>query len=231
LFANSIADAQNLHFLGAYSAIDDFAMIAIVEGRRWSSSPMLRCRTVRSPIFSPTPRSKSQLRHLWPATSPAMALAQLNALAKTEIAGVPYRGSGEAARQRVGRRHPGRLRVLCAASPRRRQQGARVAIASPQRIAPPEVPTACRSWDPNFDYSGFLPSPRPQRRRRRSSPFSISTSTSGAVEGVQEPHGGARHDGAGPEHAGGPRRLHAARDRAPGALAALTGIKMDAAPR
>src|SRR5260370_16189495 len=33
-----------------------------------------------------------------PATSPAIALTQLNSLAKTDIVGVPYRGSGEAAR-------------------------------------------------------------------------------------------------------------------------------------
>src|SRR5499425_2451037 len=103
LFANSIADAQNLYFLPVpYSAIDDFAMIGmVVEG-----PPLvliidaeLPYRLLRELLADARAHpNKISFGTSGPATSPAMALAQLNALAKTEIAGVPYAGSGEAAR-------------------------------------------------------------------------------------------------------------------------------------
>src|SRR6202166_2141797 len=100
LFANSIADAQNLHFIPVpYNAIDDFAMIGmIVEG-----PPLVLIIDAALPYKSlaelladaKADPKKISFGTSGPATSPAMALAQLNALGKTEIAGVPYRGSGE----------------------------------------------------------------------------------------------------------------------------------------
>src|ERR1700688_2090387 len=107
LFANSIADAQNLHFIPVpYNAIDDFAMIGmIVEG-----PPLVLIIDAALPYKSlaelladaKADPKKISFGTSGPATSPAMALAQLNALGKTEIAGVPYRGSGEAARNGTG---------------------------------------------------------------------------------------------------------------------------------
>src|SRR5580700_5008873 len=103
LFANSIADAQNLYFLPVpYNAIDDFAMIGmIVEG-----PPLVLIVDASLPYQSlaeliadaKANPNKISFATSGPATSPAMALAQLNALAKTSIVGVPYRGAGEAAR-------------------------------------------------------------------------------------------------------------------------------------
>src|ERR1700747_2405797 len=103
LFANSIADAQNLHYIPVpYNAVDDFAMIGIiVEG-----PPLVLIIDAKLPYKSlaeliadarvnPT---KISFGTSGPATSPAIALTQLNSLGKTEIVGVPYRGSGEAAR-------------------------------------------------------------------------------------------------------------------------------------
>src|SRR6202050_246287 len=102
LFANSIADAQNLYFLPvSYNAIDDFAMIGmIVEG-----PPLVLIIDAALPYKSlaeltadaKANPSKISFGTSGPATSPAMALAQLNALAKTEIVGVPYAGSGAGA--------------------------------------------------------------------------------------------------------------------------------------
>src|SRR6202162_537385 len=107
LFANSIADAQNLYFLPVpYNAIDDFAMIGmIVEG-----PPLVLIIDAALPyktldeLLADARADPNMISFgtSGPATSPAMALAQLNALAKTEIAGVPYRGSGEAARNVSG---------------------------------------------------------------------------------------------------------------------------------
>jgi tripartite-type tricarboxylate transporter receptor subunit TctC len=93
-----------------------------------------------------------------PATSPAMALAQLNALAKTEIAGVPYRGSGEAARNVAGGGIQGAFAFYAQAKPLADDGKVRaLAIASPRRIATwPEVPTMQELGFPNFDYGGFV---------------------------------------------------------------------------
>src|ERR1700676_1323772 len=102
LFANSIADAQNLYFLPVpYNAIDDFAMIGmIVEG-----PPLVLIIDAELPYKTldelladaRANPNKTSFGTSGPATSPAMATAQLNSLGKTAIAGVPFNGSGEAA--------------------------------------------------------------------------------------------------------------------------------------
>ena len=163
LFANSIADAQNLHFLPVpYSAIDDFAMIGmIVEG-----PPLVLIIDAELPYWSlaalltdaKTNPNKISFGTSGPATSPAMALAQLNAIAKTEIAGVPYAGSGEAARNVSPSGVQGAFAFYAQAKPL--ADGGKVralAIAMPDRIATwPEVPTMQELGFPNFDYRGFV---------------------------------------------------------------------------
>ena len=163
LFANSIADAQNLYFLPVpYNAIDDFAMIGmIVEG-----PPLVLIIDAALPYKSLTELladakanpNKISFGTSGPATSPAMALAQLNALAKTEIAGVPYAGSGEAARNVSASGVQGAFAFYAQAKPL--ADGGKVralAIASPQRIATwSEVPTMQELGFPNFDYRGFV---------------------------------------------------------------------------
>ena len=163
LFANSIADAQNLYFLPVpYSAIDDFAMIGmVVEG-----PPLvliidaeLPYRLLRELLAdAKTYPNKISFGTSGPATSPAMALAQLNALAKTEIVGVPYAGSGEAARNVSPSGVQGAFAFYAQAKPL--ADGGKVralAIAMPQRIATwPEVPTMQELGFPNFDYRGFV---------------------------------------------------------------------------
>ena len=163
LFANSIADAQNLYFLPVpYSAIDDFAMIGmIVEG-----PPLVLIIDAELPYRSltelltdaKTNANKISFGTSGPATSPAMALAQLNALAKTEIAGVPYAGSGEAARNVSPSGVQGAFAFYAQAKPL--ADGGKVralAIAMPYRIVTwPEVPTMQELGFPNFDYRGFV---------------------------------------------------------------------------
>ncbi len=163
LFANSIADVQNLYFLPVpYNAIDDFAMIGmIVEG-----PPLVLIVDATLPYKSldelladarvnPT---KISFGTSGPATSPAMALAQLNALGKTAIAGVPYAGSGEAARNVTPSGVQGAFAFYAQAKPL--ADGGKVralAIARPQRIATwSEVPTMQELGFPDFDYSGFV---------------------------------------------------------------------------
>src|SRR5215468_2102524 len=140
LFANSIADAQNLYFLPVpYSAIDDFAMIGmVVEG-----PPLvliidaeLPYRLLRELLAdAKTYPNKISFGTSGPATSPAMALAQLNALAKTEIAGVPYAGSGEAARNVSGGGVQGAFAFYAQAKPLADDNKVKaLAAATPQRI-------------------------------------------------------------------------------------------------
>ena len=163
LFANSIADAQNLYFLPVpYNAIDDFAMIGmIVEG-----PPLVLIVDAAQPHKSLAELLADARAHpgkfsfgtSGPATSPAMALAQLNALAKTEIAGVPYRGSGEAARNVSGGGVQGAFAFYAQAKPLADAGNVRaLAVASTKRIATwPEVPTMAELGFPNFDYGGFV---------------------------------------------------------------------------
>jgi tripartite-type tricarboxylate transporter receptor subunit TctC len=163
LFVNSIADAQNLYFLPvSYSAVDDFAMIGmIVEGpplvlvvdaaQPYRTLPELVADAKAHP-------NKINFATSGPATSPAMALAQLNLLAKTSIVGVPYRGAGEAARFVAAGAVQATFTFYAQAKPLADSGKVRaLAIASPQRIATwAEVPTMAELGYPNFDYRGFV---------------------------------------------------------------------------
>lgn len=163
LFANSIADTQNLYFLPVpYNAIDDFAMIGMmVEG-----PPLVLIVDASLPYKSLSDLiadakahpSKISFGTSGPATSPAMALAQLNALAKTQIAGVPFAGSGEAARNVSPSGVQGAFAFYAQAKPLADAGKVRaLAIAMPQRISSwPEVPTMQELGFPNFDYRGFV---------------------------------------------------------------------------
>jgi len=163
LFANSIADAQNLYFLPVpYNAIDDFSMIGmIVEGPPLVLivDAALPYKTVADLLADAQAHpGKLSFGTSGPATSPAMALAQLNSLAKTEIAGVPYRGSGEAARNVSGGGVQGAFAFYAQAKPLADAGNVRaLAVASAKRIATwPEVATMAELGFPNFDYSGFV---------------------------------------------------------------------------
>jgi tripartite-type tricarboxylate transporter receptor subunit TctC len=163
LFVNSIADAQNLYFLPvSYNAVDDFAMIGmIVEGPPLvlvvdAAQPY---RTLAELIADAKAHpNKINFATSGPATSPAMALAQLNALAKTSIVAVPYRGAGEAARYVAASAVQATFTFYAQAKPLADAGKLRaLAIASPQRIATwSEVPTMAELGFPNFDYSGFV---------------------------------------------------------------------------
>ena len=163
LFANSIADAQNLWFLPVpYNAVDDFSMIGmVVEGPPLVLivDAALGYKSVAELIADAQAHpGKLSFGTSGPATSPAMALAQLNALAKTEIAGVPYRGSGEAARNVSGGGVQGAFAFYAQAKPLSDAGNVRaLAVAALKRIeSGPEVPTMAELGFPNFDYGGFV---------------------------------------------------------------------------
>jgi tripartite-type tricarboxylate transporter receptor subunit TctC len=163
LFANSVADAQNLHYIPVpYNAVDDFAMIGIIT----EGPPLVLIIDAKLPYKSlaellaaaranPT---KISFGTSGPATSPAIALTQLNSLGKTEIVGVPYRGSGEAARNVAAGGIEGAFAFYSQAKPLADDGKVRaLAVASAQRIGTwPNVPTMEELGFPNFDYNGFV---------------------------------------------------------------------------
>jgi tripartite-type tricarboxylate transporter receptor subunit TctC len=239
LFANSIADAQNLYFIPVpYSAIDDFAMVGmIVEG-----PPLVLIIDAALPYRSladllaeaKANPNKISFGTSGPATSPAMALAQLNALAKTEIVGVPYAGSGEAARNVSPSGVQGAFAFYAQAKPL--TDGGKVrslAVARPQRIATwSEVPTMQELGFPNFDYDGFVGLAAPAK-----TPQPIIAYLNKQLNGVvQSKEFRSRMEALGmtvpaentPEHLADYMRRETVRQ---GTLAALTGIKMTSPPR
>jgi len=163
LFANSVADTQNLHYIPVpYNAIDDFAMIGmIVEG-----PPLvliidaeLPYKTLADLIGAAKANpNKLSFGTSGPATSPAIALTQLNSLAKTEMVGVPYRGSGEAARNVAAGAIQGAFAYYSQAKPLADDGKVRaLAVASPRKIETwSKVPTMDELGYPNFDHRGFV---------------------------------------------------------------------------
>jgi len=163
LFANSVADTQNLHYIPVpYNAIDDFAMIGmIVEGPPLVLiiDATLPYKTLADLIGAAKANpSKLSFGTSGPATSPAIALTQLNSLAKTEIVGVPYRGSGEAARNVAASAIQGAFAYYSQAKPLADDGKVRaLAVASPRKIETwSEVPTMDELGYPNFDHRGFV---------------------------------------------------------------------------
>jgi tripartite-type tricarboxylate transporter receptor subunit TctC len=238
LFANSNADAQNLYFIAVpYNAIDDFAMIGtIVEG-----PPLVLIVDAALPYKSlaelladaKANPNKISFGTSGPATSPAMALAQLNALGKTEIVGVPYAGSGEAARNVSPSGVQGAFAFYAQAKPL--ADGGKVralAVARPQRIATwSEVPTMRELGFPNFDYDGFVGLAAPAK-----TPQPIVAYLNRQLNDVvQSKEFRSRMEALGmtvpaentPEHLAEYMRRETIRQ---GTLAALTGIKMTSPP-
>lgn len=162
LFANSLADTQNVHFSKlSYSPVDDFVQIGwIVDG-----PPLVAIIHGQLPYKSLSEMvaaSKADPKAIsfgtsGPASSPGMAVVLLNAAAKTEIVSVPYRGSGDAARAVAGGAVSGTFAFFSQAKPLVDAGQVRaLAVAAPTRIpAWPDVPTF-QELGYNIDFRGFV---------------------------------------------------------------------------
>jgi tripartite-type tricarboxylate transporter receptor subunit TctC len=163
LLVNALADVQNLHYIPVpYNALTDFAPIGMVA----DGPPLVMIVNAGLPYKSvadliadakanPT---KLNFGTSGPASSPVIALTQLNALAGTKIQDVPYRGSGEAAASVVTGAVQGTFTFYSSAKPLAEDGKVRaLAVSSPQRIASwPEVPTMRELGFPGFDHRGFV---------------------------------------------------------------------------
>lgn len=162
LFANSLADAQNVHFMSVtYSPVDDFAQIGwIVDGPPIVAivNAGLPYKTLQDMIAASKADPKSvSFGTSGPASSPHMALALLNAAAKTNIVAVPYRGSGDASRAVAGGQVQGVFAFFSQAKPLADDGKVRpLAVAAPKRIpAWPDVPTF-QELGYKIDFRGFV---------------------------------------------------------------------------
>jgi len=163
LLVNALADVQNLHYLSVpYDPIKDFALIGMVA----DGPPVVLIVNANLPYKSVADivadvranPNKVSFGTSGPATSPAIAVTQLNALAKTSIAQVPYRGSGPAAAAVVTGEVQGAFVFYSNARPL--HEGGKVralAVASPKRLANwSEIPTMAELGFAGFDHRGFV---------------------------------------------------------------------------
>jgi tripartite-type tricarboxylate transporter receptor subunit TctC len=162
LFANSLADAQNIHFQSVtYSPVDDFAQIGwIVDGPPLVAivNVALPYNTLAGMIAASQADPKSvSFGTSGPASGPHMALALLNAAANTQIVAVPYRGSGDAARAVAGGQVQGVFAFYSQAKPLVDDGKVRaLAVAAPNRLPGwPDVPTF-NELGYKIDFRGFV---------------------------------------------------------------------------
>ena len=163
LFANSVADTQNLHYLPiTYSPIDDFAQIGwIVDG-----PPLVLIVNAQVPVKTlaeliadaKANPGKYSFGTSGPASSPGLTVVQFNSMANIKITAVPYRGSGDAAAAVAGGAAvQGAFTFFSQAKPLVDTGKVRVlAVASPKRIADwPDVPTMTEQGF-KIDSRGFV---------------------------------------------------------------------------
>ena len=163
LLVNALADVQNLHYIPVpYNAVTDFALI----GQITDGPPLVLVVNAALPYKSvadliadaKTNPSKISFGTSGPASSPIIAVTQLNALAGTRIVDVPYRGSGQAAVAVATGEIQGAFVFYSNAKPLSDDGKVRaLAVSSPQRLASwPDIPTMAELGFPGFDHRGFV---------------------------------------------------------------------------
>jgi tripartite-type tricarboxylate transporter receptor subunit TctC len=163
LLVNALADVQNLHYLPVpYDPVKDFALIGMIT----DGPPLMLIVNSALPYRSlaeliadaKANPSKVSFGTSGPATSPAIAVTQLNALASTKIVDVPYRGSGAAAVAVATGEIQGAFVFYSNAKPLSEDGKVRaLAVASPRRLTSwPEIPTMDELGFPGFDHRGFV---------------------------------------------------------------------------
>jgi tripartite-type tricarboxylate transporter receptor subunit TctC len=163
ILVNALADVQNLHYLPVpYDPIKDFALVGMVV----DGPPLVLVVNAATPYKSVAELvadakanpNKVSFGTSGPATSPAIAVTQINATAGTKIVGVPYRGSGAAAVGVATGEVQGAFVFYSNAKPLSDDGKVRaLAVASPQRLATwPEIPTMAELGFPGVDHRGFV---------------------------------------------------------------------------
>ncbi len=168
LLLNAIADVQNLHYLSVpYDPVKDFALI----GKVTDGPPVVLIVNANLPFKSVAElvayakTNKVSFGTSGPATSPAIAVTQLNALAKTNIVQVPYRGSAPAATAVATGEVQGAF--VFYANARQLHDAGKVraiAVATPERVASwPDIPTMSEAGFAGFDHRAFVGMAAPRK--------------------------------------------------------------------
>jgi tripartite-type tricarboxylate transporter receptor subunit TctC len=163
LLVSALSEVQNFYYMSVpYNALTDLAPV----GQIANGPPIVLIVGADSPFksvadliaYAKANPSKTNFSTSGSGTTPAIALAQLNALAGTSIAGIPYTGTGPAAQAVMsgdvqgafvfypsakGMIDGGQLRVL--------------AVAGPDRLALlPDVPTMQELGYTGFTHYAFI---------------------------------------------------------------------------
>ena len=228
LFANSVADTQNLHYIPVpYSAIDDFAMIGwIVEGPPLvlAIDAKLPYKTLAEFVADAKANpNKLSFGTSGPASSPVIALTQLNMPPGPRSSACPIAARAKrraplpaAARSRARLRSTRRssrwpTTARCARS---RSQG-------PHRIAGWDVPTMEELGYKNFDYRGFVGLAVPAKTPKPIVAFlhkHLNEVVQSATFKQRMAELGMTVPARGRQHAGAVPRVHEGADRAAGGV-------------
>jgi len=163
LLVNALADVQNLHYLKVpYDPISDFSLI----GKIADGPPLVLVVNAGLPYRSlqelldhtRSNTNKISFGTSGPASSPAIALTQLNHAAGANIVDVPYRGSGEAASAVATGAVQATFTFYTGAKPLADGGKVRIlAVADGTRMPElPDVPTMQELGYANFNHSGFV---------------------------------------------------------------------------
>lgn len=162
LLASAISEVQNLHYLKVpYKFASEFTPIGkIADGPATvlivkADSPY---KTLDDLIkFAKANPGKTNFATSGPATTPAIAIAQLNSIAKTDIVGVAYRGSGPAAAAVVSGDVMGAFTFNSIATPLVENKQVRIlAVASGKRVDGVNAPTMAELGYKNFEHDAFV---------------------------------------------------------------------------
>lgn len=163
LLVSGISEVQNLFYIHVpYNAQTDFAPV----GKIADGPPLVLAVVSSSPFksvadlvaYAKANPSKTNIATTGPATSPAIAVSQLNSLAGTKIAAVPYNGSGPAAAAvAAGQVDAGFIWLPSIAGMVSGGQVRILATATARRLPVlPNVPTLEELGYKNFAHSAFV---------------------------------------------------------------------------
>ena len=163
LLVNAISEVQNLFYIPVpYNAVTDFAQIGKMTDGPW----LLLIVPANSPyktladLVADAKKKQTTLNFATsgPATSPAIAVSQLNAVEGINIVQVGYRGTGPAAAAVLANEVQGAWLWYPAARQFIEDGKVRaLAVASPKRFSTlPNVPTMQELGYKNFNHSAFV---------------------------------------------------------------------------
>ena len=163
LLVNAISEVQNLFYISVpYNAVTDFAQVGKMTDGPWlllivpADSPY---KTLAELLADAKKNpSKMNFSTSGPATSPAIAVSQLNSIEGINIVQVGYRGTGPAAAAVLASEVQGAWIWYPAARPLIEDGRVRaLAVASPKRFdGLPNVPTMKELGYKNFEHSAFV---------------------------------------------------------------------------